>query len=346
MKWLTICALGFALPLGAFQGKNKEPPPPPFDADLFRKDEQIYSANVEFLYWTVNEGCLDYALKMRHDAWGPSPSYAQGKFELAQFDLDPGFRLGFLFFRAPRYWEIRWQYTRLTCQGDNSCGKPEVDQKFLTGTWPQVTTAPLAGARSHIHMNYNVFDFTVDRYFIPNPHLRLRLLGGGTAAWISQDWKVHYVDSALRGTTIRNRRSFIGAGLKSGTMVDWYWTGHLYMTGLGTVGALLGTYTNKALQKSSFQPTASDNTAIPIRDTFFRDTRPVFTMQVMFGPSWQYNFTHNRIEFFCGYELNLWLNLQEIYRSTGGGPTVAKETWINTSLMAVQGLTTRLTLDF
>jgi hypothetical protein len=337
MKWVLFCAAVIAL-----QGEEKPVCPP----DLFKQNDQVYSGQVEFLYWTITESDLDYALKMRHAAWGPSPSYAQGRFETAEYQLDPGFRVCLNYFRAPHYWELKWQYTRLTCRGDNNTGKPTTDSKCITGTWPQITPAPLAGAKSHIHFNYNVFEMLVDRVFFPNPHLRLRVLGGGLTSWMDQDWKIRYYDSAPHTTTIRNRWHFVGAGLKSGMMADWYWTGNIYMTAMGSISALIGAYSNHAKQTTTYQPLPSDNTAIPIRDTSLHDTRPVFSAQMLLGPSWQKNFPRNRVELFAGFEMNLWMNLQEIYRSTSGGPFDAKETWINASTLALYGLTTRLTVDF
>jgi hypothetical protein len=67
---------------------------------------------------------------------------------------------------------------------------------------------------------------------------------------------------------------------------------------------------------------------------------------LLIGPSWQKNFTCNRIEIFAGYEMNLWFNLQEIYRSTSGVPSAEKQTWQTTNALVLQGLTTRIVYDF
>lgn len=348
MKWILLSAALFALPIttmatpyasACLQEDECEP-------DLFKRNEPVFSVSGEFLYWSIAEGGLDYALKMQHDAWGPTPSYAQGNFENATYGLDPGFRIEAHYFRAPHYWEIKLQYTRMTSRGTNHASKPSESQQFLTGTWPQITTDPLSGAHSRIHLNYNVLDFMVDRVFFPNPHLRLRVVGGGLTAWMDQDWKVTYTDTVLRTTTIRNKWHFVGAGLKSGTIVDWYWTGDLYLTGQGFFGLLIGSYSNHAKQTTTFQPPAADNTAIPVRDTSYHDARPAVTAQMLLGPSYQKNFCKSRIEIFAGFEMNVWFNLQEVYRSTAGDPSQAKETWINSSLLALYGLSTRLTVDF
>lgn len=349
MRWILACAVIFALSADEkppLKEKVKEKTPPPFDADLFRRNEQVTSAHAEVLYWTVNEGALDYALKMRHSAWGPTASYAQGTMKSGTFDWDPGFRITLSYFRAPRFWEVRGSYTRLTCSGDDHTNKPKTDTKFITGTWPQILTAPLASATSHLHMNYNVFDLNINRFYNPNPHLRIRLLAGFITSWIDQYWKVRYTDSSLNNSIIRNRWKFVGAGLKGGLMFDWYWGNNVYMTGTGSVGSLVGRYTNSSEQTTTVQPDPTDNTSVPIRDMHLTNTRPAFTAQMSFGPSWQKNFEHQRVEVFLGYELNVWANLNEIYHSTSGAPTQTKETWINSSWTGLQGATFRITADF
>ena len=320
--------------------------PPPFDADLYLRDQQCYAFHGEFLYWRVQEGALDYALKMKESGWGPAQCYAQGNFKNATFNGDPGCRVSLGFFRAPKFWEFWTQYTRLTARGSNTASKPTPSTEFLTGTWPQIFTNPVASAKSDIHLNYNIGDIVITRVFFPNPHLRLRVEGGGVVAWMDQFWKVRYTDSGSFETKITNRWSFIGGGLRMGTKFDWYWFTDIYMTGGTTGAALLGSYHNSAFQTTNFQPSAAFNPSLPVRDTHFKDVRPAFQGQFYLGPSYQKNINKQRIEIFVGYELNAWLNLQQIYRSTNGLPADGKETWINTGMLALQGLTSRATYNF
>ncbi|HEY4255538.1 MAG TPA: Lpg1974 family pore-forming outer membrane protein, partial [Chlamydiales bacterium] len=276
----------------------------------------------------------------------PSNSYAQGKYKTGSFDIEPGFRISLSYFRAPKEWEVWGSYTRLTSRGHDSTGKPAATNEFLTGTWPQTLSAPLTGASSSTHLNYNVVDAIANRYFHPNAHLRLRLIGGLTSAWMSQDWVVRYTDAAQESTRIQNKWKFAGGGFRFGLMADWFWTSDIYLTARGTVGALMGCYKNESKQTTTVAASGSDNAAIPIRDATYRDGRGSLTMQASLGPSWQKSFNSTRVEIFAGYEINTWSNLQEIFRSTAAAPSAAKETWINSSLLAIQGLTTRLTMDF
>ena len=332
---LALALLPVAIPASA---KTSTPPESvPYDADLFRKNKEVFSLSGEFLYWTIQEGALDYAQKMGHQA--PTTSYAIGRVKSASFNMDPGVRCSLSYFNAPKYWEVRGQYTHLMSRGKDRAEKPDADGEYLTGTWPHILEDALVHAHSSIEFKYNLFDLSVDRIFIPNPHLRLRMVAGLGAAWIAQDWKVQYFNATDQQTTIRNRWHYAGGGMKIGLTGDWFWGSDFYLTGLTSIGIYMGSYRNKAKQ------TASTDT-LAYRNSDFSDTRPAFTAQFNIGPSWQKNFTHNRVEVFAGYELSAWFNLQEIRRSTSGTASVCKETWINTGIIALQGLTTRVTLDF
>jgi hypothetical protein len=180
------------------------------------------------------------------------------------------------------------QYTRLTARGEDDAFAPHDPSRFLVGTWPELTSGPLKRATSSIHLNYNVGDFLVDRFVNPNPHLRARFLGGGTVAWINQNWIVRYYENDLATTQIRNKWKYIGGGLRVGSSFDWFCGYDIYMTGQATLASLLGSYHNTATQ-TTFE---FDQ---PIRDAHYFDIRPVFQTQVMFGLSWQKNFSANSI---------------------------------------------------
>jgi hypothetical protein len=119
----------------------------------------------------------------------------------------------------------------------------------------------------------------------------------------------------------------------------------LYMTGLASSGILSGWYKNTAYQKTQAVTTGA-NTSIPIRDTQFHDARLAYTAQIMGGFSWQKAYESVRAEIGLGYEFNIWANLHQIYRSSAAESTNFKQTFINDSLLTLQGFTVRANLDF
>lgn len=340
---ILICMIAFTPTIFA---KNQPPPPPAWDANLFSQDSQCISSHLEFLYWKAMENSLSYVLKTNAVPWNNDDTYPIGNYKNADFNIDPGFRIAMSYFRAPRYWEVWGMYTRLTSRGTAQESPPSNPNEYLDSVWTSYLST-LTQAKTWIHLNYNVADLFVDRYFNPNPHLRLRLIGGITGAWIDQNWTTRYYDIANKTTRIRNEWKFGGCGLRIGMYADWFWTSDIYLTLRGTLAALVGPYMNRVFQTTTAQPDPTYNPSLPIRNVTYRDTRSATHLQLILGPSWQKNWDPVRSELFVGYELNGWLNLQEIYHSTGANAASGpKEPWITTGVLTLQGLTTRLTLDY
>ena len=169
-----------------------------------------------------------------------SDNGATGYYKNSTFNSEPGFRLGASFFRAPHFWEIWGQYTRLTSRGSDQVSAPSNSGQYLNGVWPTYGDNQLIKASTTVHFNYNVADISFDRVFQPNPHLRLRLTGGITGAWMNQDQTIKYLDTSNLTTFVRNEWKYGGCGLRCGLDGDWYWFEDLYMTSLFTVAALVG----------------------------------------------------------------------------------------------------------
>ena len=323
---------------------DTETPP---QVDLYKINTEAVSAHAEFLYWTVRESNLDYALRMNGPAWGPDETFAQGSYKNAKFDWTPGLRVALSYFNAPKFWEMKAEYTWLDSHGSNSAHKPSEADEFLNGTWPQIFIDPMQKAQSNIHFNYNLAEFQATRVFNPNPHLRMRLLGGLAGTWMNQDWSVKYFDSQENVTKMKNTWDYWGVGIQAGFSMDWYLDfAHMFLTGKATTGLFLGRYHNHALQRTTFNPDGLHNTSIPFRNAYYEDTRVAYNIQVLLGPSWQKNTNAYRFEIFAGYEINAWFNVQETFRSTGNAPDLPKETLINTGTLSLDGLTVRATMDF
>lgn len=332
----------FLLPFFAFAHPEQNP-------DLFHKDDSSFMVSGEFLYWTVSEGALDYAIRMRGPSWGPSDSYAQGDMERAEYDWNPGYRLAFGYYRAPNFWEADCQWTQIHIEGKTHHTRPpEEEGRYMTATWPQVFTTPLVKATSTIHFHYQVADLIANRVFHPfdNPHLRLRLSGGLKGVWIHQGWRVQYMDGANAQTSVNNKWRYWGFGLSAGIAFDWFWGKDFYVTGRATTSLVSGHYHNHAKQETNTIRQVGDDTSVPIRDVRYKDYRLAYSAQFLLGPSYQKCFTNWRMELFAGYEMTIWTNLQEIYRSTASSASEPKETWINKGLIALQGLTARATFNF
>jgi hypothetical protein len=341
----------------------REPPSPPknarehpvkqkvktcsYDCDLFSKDVKVEFFNLEFLYWTVNEGALDYAIKMKKPAWGAMTD-AVGHYKRAEFGWDPGFRCNVGYFNAPHYWDAQIQYTYFLSAGSETAHAPHAPL-FLNGTWPQPDpsgTVPLARADSEISFRMHLIDLIVTRRFHPNPHLRIRINGGATVGWLRQQWEINYRDTAGNKSHLHNLWHFTGAGFQFGGIIDWFLgKGGYYMTGGTSLSFLGGSFHNTSKQKSNFAGAGFDP-ALPLRNAHYQDTRLVPRFQAYVGPSWQQSFKKFRTEIFFGYEFNIWANLHEVVRTSFDSPTAPKLTTIDSGWIGIQGITFRWNLDF
>ena len=311
-----------------------------WDTDLFSKNNQGYSGHVELLYWKAMEGVMNYAFKT--DSVEPAgTTSAIGQYENATYGMDPGFRLALSFFRAPHYWEVWAQYTRMTSHGSNHITAPTGGNQYLDPVWqassPIGADQTLSEADSSLHLNYNVVDYNFDRVFQPNPHLRLRLIGGLTGAWINQNTNIDYSYLSGDSSSVQLKWNYWGGGFRFGFMGDWYWFEDFYMTSRFTLAGFVGPYKNNNRQTSD---------GIVTRNTRYDDTRAVMNMQLMVGPSWQKVFGKTRLELFAGCEYNIWGNLQEVYDTPPQLPTTSRGAIINKGDLSFIGLTTRATMNF
>lgn len=336
---------------------NKEPAPAKpkevlcsYDCDLYSKDRIAKFINLEFLYWTVNEGALDYAIKMKKPAWG-TPTDAVGHYKRAEFGWDPGFRCSFGYFNAPHYWDAYVQYTYFFSSGHEDTEAPDAPL-FLNGTWPHPDPSgivPLAHADSEINLMMNIVDLLATRRFFPNPHLRIRVNAGAKISWIRQNWEINYRDTAGNKSHLHNQWNFMGAGMQIGTIVDWFLgkqpKGGSFLTAGGSIACLGGDYHNVSKQKSNFAGPGF-NPALPLRNAHYQDTRLIPHFQAFAGPSWQRSFKKFRTELFLGYELNIWANLHEVIRTSSDAPTGPKLTTLDSGWIGIQGITFRWNFDF
>lgn len=294
----------------------------------------------EFLYWAVNTSALEYSVRSTHSNTAPM-TYAVGKYQVADYDFCPGFRVAVAWYNYPKYWEVTGQYTWLRDKGNDSATAPGKPGEFLNPTWDTFAVGDFTKASSHLQFDYQLGDLFVARIFDPNPHLRMRVLGGLTAAWIEQKWKVTYHDDMNEVEKVQNNWRFWGGGIRVGLTADWFWGHQFYFTGRTTVATLLGTY------KNTYKQTTSASFDTSIGDATYDDHRFALHSQILLGPSWQLPCECWSIEIFAGYEFNIWFNLHELIKvSQISFNTAPKATNHSNGLLGTQGLTARLTLGF
>lgn len=316
-------------------------PEPECECPLFNTNCAII-LDTEFLYWTTEINSVDYAIKNSHPNPNQLAGCAVGKYQIADYDLDPAFRLGLRYYHAHKYWEVSGQYTRFYNCGSNSASvNPSNEDLVSTFLILSPINNSLISADSSISLHYQLADFLVARVWDPNPHLRIRTQLGIAGAWISQSWNLDYLAQNMERDSISTKWSFEGGGFRLGSTVDWFWFCNTYLTGRFSFALLAGTYKNNIDLKS----TTLDFPDFPFYDTEYKDTRLAYHVQFLLGPSMQWPGPCWSFELFAGYELNAWFNLHEIRRCEPISNGFNQELF-SSGLLGIQGLTVRLTIGY
>lgn len=308
-----------------------EPQPEECWEHLFVERSELFGV-AEFLYWSVKEPNLEYAIKQKGTT-AAANTFAVGDYATADYDWHPGFRVAATYYRCPRYWEVTAEYTWLYDKGNDSVSS------LLNPARQTRTTGPFVSANSLIGFHYHLGDLYVARVFDPNPHLRMRLTGGFTIASLKQKWAMHFTNGSGDFDRVDENWCFFGGGFRMGLRADWFWGCQFYLTGKTTFAALIGSYENDEIQVNGVDRLLLSNAK-------YDDQRMAMHLQMMLGPSWQVPCDCWSFELFAGWEFNLWSNMQERIRTQFNGQMSSKEVYHSSGLLGMQGFTLRLTLGF
>ena len=325
-------------------------------------------SGVEFLWWTVREGALDYIVKgqvssinLAGTVDGNQSIGAVGDLKSPKYDWEPGLRAR-VGYRFPRdFWELEALYTYFHSSTSETLGpptgfdilipngaNPPVPQRALAATFFSVTTTPMNQATASMHFNYNVADLILARRFLETKYIISKQFISFTGAWIWQDWRFAYFGGPSTqtpgeiGSTTNGEENwkFSGGGLRTGVNTDWFLGKGLSIESKGSISGYLGHYHHHS---SLFWGNQAEAPSAPQygKNVLFNDTRLVFNAQFALLPKWGMMFNSWGFELYAGYELNLWFNLHEVYKTIGASPVsfLGREMALNRGLVGLHGLT-------
>lgn len=341
-----------------------------------KSGEQAGYAGIEFLWWKAYEGALDYAVKGQK---GANPGNDQsigatGSLKSATFAWAPGYRLYLGYRFPPDFWELEACYTYYHSSHDNktsfpsgyppnTVGPPTTQpEKATVGTFLQNTAAPVRSAKSSLSLNYNLGDLLLGRRFLATDALLLRLLVGATGAWIDQHFHYKYlpgsfIDSEVnlgQGSTVKGKEdwNFSGGGMRIGLDTDWFIGKGFSLLAEGSLALIFGSYSKISYNKTNNHVPTDIPTNNPFpqvtTDLKMHDYRFVPHIQLKFMPAWGKQFGKFGLLVYAGYELNLFANLQEVYRSLLYSPQSinSRPSTFTYGMLGIQGLTAGLKFDF
>ena len=337
-------------------------------------------AGLEFLWWTAQVGALDYIIR------GQTPSVtlggivnqnqlvgAVGTLKSPSYDWEYGLRAS-IGYRFPRdFWELEALYTYFHSSSQETLGPPSgfdtlvtdtttndnSPSKALAGTFYDAPQTPIVRAKSSIHFNYNVGDLILARRLLKTDSIIMRKFISFTGAWLWQNWRFSCVGGpsnktpGISGNTTTGKENwkFSGGGLRLGLATDWFLGKGLSIDSKVSMAGYLGHYHHHSETFFGNQdlPTLGFNIAPQYaKNVLYNDTRLAFHTQFALLPAWGMMFKNWGIKMYVGYELNLWLNLHEVYKVAAISPLSidGRELTINRGLLGLHGLTSGVSVVF
>jgi hypothetical protein len=338
----TIHSMSLFAANNATNGQEK-----PYDYDLFSKDRECEYFDLEAL---VLKFLTSQPIGAKFDTPAHIDTTADPKASRNIINLDwkwrPGFRVTLGYFNAPKYWEVMGQYTWFSDSASKKTNSPGNSSQIYLQTMgyaPQSWFSPpenIANIHSYADLYYNDLSTLVSRNFYPNPHLRLRVLGGLTSMWTHQTTKNTYnTFSDSYSFNSRYHTKYWGVGFRMGTGADWYWGKDFYLTGKVFWSIITGRWNTSSTYRYN-----SGSLLSKVSDDSYLTTQ---NFQFLLGPSYQKSFSKTRLELFVGYEFNTWLKALKTYEyeynftydAVGSTKTVLED-------LTLTGVNIRLTLDF
>lgn len=324
------------------------PEPRPYDYDLFSKDRECEYVDIEALVFKLlnNQAVGAKFVTPSQQTNSQNSAKAAEKIQNLNWHWRPGFRVTLGYFNAPKYWEVMGQYTWFEDSASKTVKSPNPNQNYLrVGCYLPIqeyanALNPLAKIHATGDLYYNDLSALVTRNFYPNPHLRLRVIGGLTSMWAHQSSHLVNTFTGISNTLNSTFNSkYWGVGFKMGTSADWYWGKDFYITGKVFWAIVTGRW-NTNTKISNSEGALYDR----IADSAYNATQ---NFQFIFGPSYQKSYEKIRWELFVGYELNTWLGAITAYNY----PTTAgAQGWLFPQKffedLTLTGVNVRLTLDF
>lgn len=321
----------------------------PYDYDLFSKDRECEYIDLEALVFKLlnNQAVGAVSSSPSQQTSATTDAKTHDEIKNIYWQWRPGFRVTLGYFNAPKYWEVMGQYTWFEDHGHKTVNSPNPSQNYLkVGCFLPVSDGfssasnPVQKIHAKADLYYNDFSALVSRNFYPNPHLRLRVLGGLTSMWAHQRTELENTFTNLSNTLdSRFHSKYWGIGFKMGAVADWYWGKDFYLTGKVFWSIVTGRWNTDTKTTSS-----SGQLYQQVSDDAYKTTQ---NFQFIFGPSYQKSYEKMRWELFVGYELNAWLDALTAYNYQAQN---AAQSWVYPQKffedLVLTGVNVRLTFDF
>jgi hypothetical protein len=327
----------------------------PLSKKTIKKGRYGVFVSGEWLFWTVHEGGLEYAVTQSPNT-NPNilGNLPDGHAKKLSFDWTSGFRVGTGCHFGPDSWDVYASYTRFNPESTKHAHSDAIfPLLYYQGPYP---ISLVTSAHAHSSIQFNAIDLELGREIFLTKRLSLRPHFGVKGALIWQDLHVQY-DNILTngaigqgGARIHGHNHFKGAGLTAGFDGAWYFGQGINLFANGTAGLLYGLFGMEQSQKAlTLQPPPPFLPPPPpvIDGVDLHSSLHQFspTLQLLIGLGWDYKFCNDAFHIGLGasYEIQYWWRQNQMERFTAATvPTYVR----NSEDLIFHGLTVSLRFDF
>jgi hypothetical protein len=297
----------------------------------------------DFIWWKTNISGMEYATSGVVDdgnVFVPfGVSTKRGRVNQPNFDFEPGFKVGAGLDFAYDGWDLYANYTWLN--GDTEHNSLSAHRRNgVTTLFPvvdvfgDISTVSLTKESSKWRQYFNVLDLELGRNFFISRHLTLRPHFGLKSAWISEKWKLQYVEADSIFIDLQKRKQTLwGIGTRAGLNTVWHFSRNWGLYGDIAVTALWSDFHIKAKDRETDASLALNVTTLNTREVI---TEVIPVIETGLGMTYMAWFDHDEYLFqiSAGWEEQIWLGFNNFvdFNRTGN--------------LSVQGLTVKAGFAF
>ncbi|MBS0651569.1 MAG: hypothetical protein JSR93_10445 [Verrucomicrobia bacterium] len=202
-----------------------------------QKQEEHWSANIQFLYWKASEPGLDYAVQVSSNAqFQPKAMH----WNRPSFEWAPGFRLGFSDLQIKKPWSLAliWTHYNSESKGHSSGGS---EHRFLEQLWvPSPFGVDALRASGNWKLHYNTLDCLLLHPYKMSQHSLFTPGFGLRGLFINQHFTAKYAGgdfSSQKPIRLKAENDYnaLGIHLDLGLQFDWNKHWGLFAKGTGTL---------------------------------------------------------------------------------------------------------------
>lgn len=265
---------------------------------------------VDFIYWTIREDGLGFALLNNSTTGLATPFAEKGRVYHPDWRFEPGFKVGLGFFFGHDGWDLYGNYTWLRTRKTLQTAFPK-DNKVLTDpyVWTPGLLNTVSQASGEWKHDFNVVDLELGRNFFVSRCLYLRPHVGFKGTWQDQDMDVTFLGTNGASNPAKDEGNhdldFWGVGVRAGLDTSWHFNRCFSLFGDIAASVLWGRF--KANAKLINEDLSTNIFAVPFyAGDSFHTTKPV--LEGIFGIRFEDWFCcdefHYGIE--AGWEMQWW----------------------------------------